>query len=225
LVNLWGFGPQPAGAIPDAAAIAAAQARLGLNALHIDRSAGTVTFDKALTLDLSGIAKGYAVDAVAGLLQDLGFASFLVEIGGELRLQGARPDGRSWIVAVERPQGGMPEAFTRLDLHGKAAGLAGSGDYRNYREVDGRRYSHEIDPRTGRPVAHTLASVTVLATTAAAADAWATALMVLGPDEGRAVADSEGLAAYFILRGPNGFEPAYTAAFARYLQQPDPPSH
>jgi thiamine biosynthesis lipoprotein len=222
LVNLWGFGPEPVDGVPDAAAIAQARAGLGLEALHIDRAARTVTFERPLTLDLSGIAKGYAVDAVAGLLQELGFESFLVEIGGELRLQGRRPDDENWTVAVERPQSGMPDVYTRIDTRGEALGLAGSGDYRNYREVNGRRYSHEIDPRTGAPVTHTLASVTVISDTAAAADAWATALMVLGPEEGRAVADSEGLAAYFIMRAPDGFEQAYTAAFARYLQQTAP---
>jgi len=225
LVNLWGFGPEPTAAIPSPAAITAAQARIGLDALHIDRKAQTVTFDRPLTLDLSGIAKGYAVDATAGLLEGKGFTSFLVEIGGELRLQGTRPDGSAWIIAVERPQGGMPEVYTRLDTQGEALGLAGSGDYRNFREVEGRRYSHEIDPRTGMPVSHRLAAVTVIDETAAAADAWATALMVLGPEEGRAIADSEGLAAYFIMRGPTGFESAYTAAFARYLPQSEPLPH
>jgi thiamine biosynthesis lipoprotein len=219
LVNLWGFGPAPAEGIPDAAAIAAAKARLGLDALHVDAATGTVTFDRPLTLDLSGIAKGYAVDEVARLLSEQGLDSFLVEIGGELRLQGTRPGGGSWVVAIERPQGGMPEVYARLDTRGEALGLAGSGDYRNFREVDGRRFSHEIDPRTGTPVTHALVSVTVIGTTAAAADAWATALMVLGPEEGRVVADSEGLAAYFIIRGSDGFEHAYTAAFARYLQR------
>lgn len=219
LVNLWGFGPEPSTGVPEAAAIAAAQEQLGLDSLHLDTHAGTATFSRPLTLDLSGIAKGYATDKVAELLQQRGFASFLVEIGGELRLQGLRPDGQPWIVAVERPQSGMPEVYARLASRGEALALAGSGDYRNFREVDGKRYAHEIDPRTGAPVTHTLASVTVIGETAAAADAWATALMVLGPETGREVADGEELAAYFIMRGSAGLEHAYTAPFARYLHQ------
>lgn len=218
LVNLWGFGPQPVDGRPDAQAIADARARTGLDALQVDPVAGTVTFAKPLLLDLSGIAKGHAVDAVAELLLAQGFTDFLVEIGGEMRLQGRAPDGGNWIIAIERPQGGMPEAYARIDSNGDPLALAGSGDYRNFRDVDGTRYSHEIDPRTGVPVTHTLASVTVISDTSAEADAWATALMVLGPDEGRALADSEGLAAYFIMRAPAGFEHAHTAAFARYVQ-------
>lgn len=218
LVNLWGFGPRAAADIPDARAIAAARAQTGFDALHVDHTAGTVAFAKPLTLDLSGIAKGYAVDRVAELLLARGFTDFLVEIGGELRLQGRAADGEGWNVAIERPEPGKPAVYTRIDSMGDAIALAGSGDYRNYRERKGRRYSHEIDPRTGMPVAHSLASVTVISDTAASADAWATALMALGPAEGRAVADSEGLAAYFIMRAPDGFDHAYTAAFARYLQ-------
>jgi thiamine biosynthesis lipoprotein len=218
LVNLWGFGPGLVDGVPDAAAIAGGKALAGIDALRVDQGLGTVTFAKPLALDLSGIAKGYAVDVVAGLLLARGIDNFLVEIGGELRLQGHAADGGSWRIAVERPEAGMREAYARIDSGGKALALAGSGDYRNVREIKDIRYSHEIDPRTGAPVAHALASVTVISDTAASADAWATALMVLGPDEGRAVADSEGLAAYFIMRAPDGFDDAYTAAFARYLQ-------
>lgn len=218
LVNLWGFGPDPASGIPHAQAIENARAQTGLAALHIDHTAGTATYAKPLTLDLSGIAKGYAVDKVAELLLARGFTDFLVEVGGELRLQGHGPGGDAWNIAIERPQSGMPEPYARIDSAGEAIALAGSGDYRNFREVDGTRYSHEIDPRSGRPGTHALASVTVISDTAASADAWATALMVLGPDEGRAVADSEGLAAYFIMRAPTGFDHAQTAAFARYVR-------
>jgi FAD:protein FMN transferase len=225
LVNLWGFGPAPVTGVPDEDAIAAAQAQLGLDALQVDAANGTVTFARPLTLDLAGIAEGYAVDAVADLLRDLGFDAFLAEIGGELRLRGRRPDGGNWIIAVERPEDGPPAVYTRLDTRGEAMALSVSGDYHNFREVDGQRYAHGIDPRTGRPATHALASVTVIGDTAAAADAWSTALMVLGPEEGMEVADSEGLAAYFIMRAPTGFQHTYTPAFARYLQQvPDVPN-
>jgi thiamine biosynthesis lipoprotein len=219
LVNLWGFGPQAATSVPDAAAISAAKARLGLGKLRIDVPASTVTFTAPLVLDLSSIAEGYAADAVAALLQERGLAAFLVDIGGELRLQGTHPDGKHWTIAIERPQDGARTAYAAIDSHGEALAVSTSGDYRNVREVDGQRFSHILDPRSGRPVTHALASVTVIGQTAAAADAWSTALMVLGPEEGREVANSEGLAAYFIMRAPAGFEHAYTAAFARYLQQ------
>lgn len=218
LVNLWGFGPEPAAeGIPAADALAAARALTGLDALVLDPVTRTATTTRPLTLDLSGIAKGHAVDAVALLLQDRGVTDFLVEIGGELRLQGRRPDGSGWMIAVEAPRSDLREVFARIDSHGESLALAGSGDYRNFRDADGKRYSHEIDPRTGYPVDHDLAAVTVLAATAAEADAWATALMVLGPEEGPRLADGEGLAAYFIMRAPAGLEPHYTRAFAPYL--------
>jgi thiamine biosynthesis lipoprotein len=203
--------------VPDATSIAAAKAGTGLDAMHVDAQAKSVTFARPMTLDLSSIAEGYVVDRMADLLIERGFDSFLVEIGGELRLRGRRPDGSGWVVAIERPQSGERNVYARLDNHGEALALSASGDYRNFHEIDGRRYSHIIDPRSGYPVTHALASVTVIGDTAAAADAWSTALMVLGPEEGRELADSEGLAAYFIMRAPTGFEHAYTHAFARYL--------
>lgn len=218
LVNLWGFGPAATTGMPDAAAISAAQAQLGLGKLQVDAEAATVTFTGPLALDLSSIAEGYAADAVATLLLERGLSAFLVDVGGELRLQGTHPDGEPWTIAIERPQNGAPEVYAGIDSRGEALAVSTSGDYRNVREVEGQRFSHILDPRSGRPVTHALASVTVIGETAAAADAWSTALMVLGPEEGRAVADSEGLAAYFIMRAPTGFEHAYTAAFARYLQ-------
>jgi len=217
LVNLWGFGPEPATGIPLAEAVAAARAQSGLDALVLDPVARTVTRSKWLVLDLSGIAKGYAVDAVAQLLQGRGVTDFLVEIGGELRLQGRRPDGSGWIIAVETPRSDQREIFARIDSLGEPLALAGSGDYRNFRDADGKRYSHEIDPRTGYPVNHELAAVTVLGKTAAEADAWATALMVLGPEAGPLLADGEGLAAYFIMRAPAGLTAHYTSAFTPYL--------
>ncbi|MEY4643071.1 MAG: hypothetical protein RLZZ227_3065 [Pseudomonadota bacterium] len=217
LVNLWGFGPEPFTGVPDAVAVRSAQERVGLQALEIDTEHATVTLARPLTLDLSSIAEGYASDRVAALLLEQGFSSFLVEIGGELRAQGQGPGSSGWSVALERPQRGMREIHARLDTLGEALAVSASGDYRNFHDIDGEHYSHAIDPRSGYPITHALASVTVISDTAAAADAWSTALLVLGPEEGRAVADSEGLAAYFIMRAPRGFTHAYTPAFARYL--------
>jgi thiamine biosynthesis lipoprotein len=222
LVNLWGFGSEPVAGLPDAAAIDAARARLGLDKMALDAEGALVTFTAPLTLDLSSIAEGYAADAVATLLRERGFSAFLVDIGGELRMQGTHPDGKAWSIAIERPQNGAPEAYAGIYSRGEALAVSTSGDYRNVRDAEGQRFSHILDPRSGRPVTHALASVTVIGETAAEADAWSTALMVLGPEEGRAVADSEGLAAYFIMRAPAGLTHAYTAAFAPYLQQSEP---
>lgn len=217
LVDLWGFGPVAVTASPGPEAIAAARARLGMAELAIDAAAGTVTRPARLQLDLSGIAKGYAVDRVAALLQQRGFSSFLVEIGGELRLQGRQPDDSAWTIAIERPNPDAREVQALLDSKGEALALAGSGDYRNYRIIDGVRQSHEIDPLRGIPVQHALAAVTVLADTAMQADAWATALMVLGPADGRRVADRLGLSAYFIIRAGDGWQVHASGRFADYL--------
>jgi len=124
---------------------------------------------------------------------------------------------------VEAPLTDRREAFVRLDSRGQPLALAGSGDYRNFREQDGKHYSHEIDPRTGSPITHNLAAVTVIHEQAALADAWATALMVLGPEAGPQLADGAGIAAYFIMHSPAGFVPLHTRAFAPYLNQQEGP--
>nr|WP_318781324.1 FAD:protein FMN transferase [Sphingomonas aliaeris] len=153
--------------------------------LYADRPA--VAAAGGLSLDLSGIAKGYAVDAVADLLAASGIAHALVEIGGELVGRGVRPDGQPWWVDLEVPPG-LTLAPFRVALHGLA--VATSGDY--------RRGEHTIDPRTGYPVVDPVASVSVIHRSALAADAWATALTVLGVHEGIAMAEREGLAARLV---------------------------
>lgn len=218
LVNLWGFGPYAAAAeLPAAAVIEEHRQQMGMADLILDQADNTVLKRKPLTLDLSAIAKGYAVDAAASLLLQKGYDSFLVEIGGEIRAQGLRPDLKPWVIAIETPVADARIAYDALANYGEPIAVAGSGVYRNFREIDGTLYSHEIDPRTGYPVAHDLAAVTVIADSAARADAWATALMVLGPEEGKALADSENLAAYFIMRDGTALAHTYTAAFARFL--------
>ncbi|MFM1896913.1 MAG: hypothetical protein RLZZ385_1987 [Pseudomonadota bacterium] len=221
LVNLWGFGPGPnAGSdvIPDGAAIEAALAEVGYRHLAIDAAAGTVTKLAPVTVDLSAIAKGYVVDEVAGLFDALGIADYFLEIGGELKIRGRKPGDASWVPAIERPVDAAPEVYQALYTKGETVALAGSGDYRNYFERDGVRYSHEIDPRTGRPITHNLAAVYVLDASTARADALATAFMVLGYEQGRQLADSQGLAVYFIYRGNDGvFGDYFTPRFAPYL--------
>jgi len=223
LVDAWGFGSAGRSQGPDDATLARLRAHTGYRKLHLDLAAGTLSKDDPeIACDLSAVAKGYAVDEVARGLEALGHGAFLVEIGGELRARGERPGGGPWRVAIEAPDATVRRVHRVVALHDMA--MATSGDYRNYYERDGRRISHTIDPRTGRPITHRLASVTVLHREAARADAWATALDVLGPDEGYAVALREGLAAYLIerLEAPvAGEEGAYrilvTPAFEPYL--------
>jgi len=217
LVDIWGFGPVEVTVSPDAEAIAEARTRLGAAEVRVDAEAGTVSKPARVQLDLSGIAKGYAVDRVVELLQARGFISFLVEIGGELRLQGLRPDDEPWTIAIEQPDADVREVQALIDTRGEPLALAGSGDYRNYRLVDGVRQSHEIDPLRGVPVQHGLAAVTVLAQSTMEADAWATALMVLGPSDGVRVADRLGLSAYFIIRAGEAWQVQTTGRFADYL--------
>lgn len=223
LVNLWGFGP---GAdllkdeVPSAEAITAALQQVGFSHLEFDLVAQSVTKTQPLVLDLSAIAKGFGVDKVAGLLEYAGFSNFMVEIGGELKLKGNSPRGTPWRIAIEEPdptgQRSVHRAVTISD-----AGMATSGDYRNFFEVDGKRYSHTIDPKTGYPITHTLASVTVIADTSAYADALATALNVMGPERGMKLAESQDLAVYMIIKTQSGFESVWSPGFQVYLSDPE----
>ena len=220
LVDAWGFGPPGrAPAAPDEASLAALRARVGVDLLEVDLVASTLRKRRAdLVVDLSAIAKGYAVDAVASLLDQRGFDDYLVEIGGELRAGGTNERGEPWRVAIERPAPGA--ATTQRIVPLTDAALATSGDYRNFYALDGARVSHTIDPRTGRPVTHGLRSVSVIAARCSLADARSTALNVLGPDEGHALAVARGWAALFVTDDGTGRlvereTPAFTAALRR----------
>lgn len=213
LVNRWGFGPdgRPATA-PDDAELAALRAQVGQQHLVLDAAGPTVTRQvDGLSADLSAIAKGYAVDRVSDALLALGHDRHMVEIGGELRARGDNGEGRPWRIAIEKPDTLKRTPFDVVGLRDEA--MATSGDYRNYLELDGQRVSHTIDPRNGRPVTHALASVTVVADSCAQADAWATALTVLGPEEGAAVADAHDVAATFLVRTGDGFTQSATRAY------------
>ncbi|HEY0919148.1 FAD:protein FMN transferase, partial [Devosia sp.] len=164
-----------------------------------------------LALDLCGIAKGFGVDELARCLEQFGVDSYLVSIDGEVRAGAPKPDGSPWNVAIEAPDRAVREATAVLGLSGGA--VATSGDYRHWRQVDGRIVSHTVDPRTDQPVAGRVASVTVLAPDCMHADAWATALMVLGENEGPALAAARGVDALFILRSDGGFERLGTGVF------------
>ena len=213
LVNLWGFGPATVELKPPPqAAIDAALERVDYRRLHTDCDRPALRKERAdVYVDLSAYAKGLGVDEVAELLEAGGIENYLVEIGGEIKLHGVDAGGDQWAVAIETPSGDRRTASRIVSLSDKA--MATSGDYRNFFEYEGQRYSHTIDPRTGRPTRHGLASVTVIADRAALADALATALLVLGPDEGLALARREGIAAYFQVRSADGFAEQETPAF------------
>lgn len=199
LVNLWGFGPVRSDAkIPPADAISRVRAEIGFDALALDATDNTLRSQLPRQLDLSAVAKGYAVDRLAAILIEAGLSHFLVEVGGELVAKGTKFEDVPWRVAIESPDPVNRGIFKALSLRDKA--VATSGDYRNFFESNGQRYSHTLDPRTGSPVDHTTVSVTVLADTAMVADGWATALNVLGLDEGLKLANERGLAALFISR-------------------------
>jgi len=215
LVGAWGFGAgaRVPGEGPDPATLASLRTRVGYGMLELDLEKGQVRKGRPdVEVDLSAIAKGFGVDEVVRALERLGFESFFVEVGGEVRCRGARPEGGAWRVGIERPDSEGRVVHAWLELHDSA--MATSGDYRSYYEREGRRLSHIVDPRTGTPVGHDGASVSVVHTEAAVADAWATALSVLGPGQGRRVAEREGLAAFFLVRdGQGGFDAHATTRF------------
>ncbi len=213
LVNLWGFGPNgPVDEPPADDAIAAVMAAVGYDKIETDCNAGLVRKDVPdLYVDLSGWAKGYAVDELAQLLDRNGLDNYLVEVGGEIRVSGHNSENLDWAVAVEAPSTStrVPHAVVRVTN----TSIATSGDYRNFFEYDGTQYSHTIDARTGRPVTHRLAAVTVFNHSAAYADAMATALLVLGPDDGPALANELDIAAYFLVRDTAGVREITTSGF------------
>jgi thiamine biosynthesis lipoprotein len=199
LVVRWGFGPAPRGSVPQGEEIRRIRDRVSHQALQLDRGRRLAVKRRAdLEIDLGGIAKGYGVDLAARALDAAGAEHYMVEAGGEVYTRGVNGEGQPWRIGIEQPDALPQRARIVVPLSGQA--MATSGDYRNYFEVDGRRYSHEIDPRTGAPIDHRLCSVTVLADDCMRADALATALLVLGPDRGVRLAESLGLAAYFVER-------------------------
>jgi thiamine biosynthesis lipoprotein len=222
LVQAWGFGAESLAAqgTPTPGDIERTRAEVGFVRLELGPDGRSLRKSvPGLQLDVDGIAPGYAVDRMAERLDALGVQDYLVELGGEVRAHGRSPRGRPWRVAVEAPLSGERRPYALVELDGLA--VSTSGDYRDFREVSGRRFSHTIDPRSGAPVSNGVASVSVVHPSAAWADAYSTALMVLGPDAGMALAGRLGLAALFIernARGP-GFEERSTPAFDR-LRRP-----
>ncbi|WP_248795888.1 FAD:protein FMN transferase [Pseudomonas sp. MWU13-2105] len=208
LVQAWGFGPgeqtitaQPSAAMPPRARLPASAALL------VDSRRNQVRKRAPLTLDLNGIAKGFGVDELAHGLEGFGITRYLVGIDGEMRARGVKPDGSAWAVALEKPNRGLREVMGVMEL-GDAA-IATSGDYRQWVDVAGRSYAHTMDPATGAPLSNPLASVTVVAPTCLLADAWATALMVLGETQGPRLAQERGMQALFVLRDGQAFKEIY----------------
>ena len=204
LVDAWGFGPDGrAGAGPSDTEIARLRETTGIQYLELDAAAVTVRKGRPeVACDFSALAPGYAADRIWATLSDQGMHDFLVDVGGELRARGRNDTGAPWRVGIERPQTVGRAIERTVPILDKA--IATSGDYRNYYEVDGSRVAHIIDPRTGRPIQHRLASVTVIDDLAVRADGMSTALMVLGPDEGFALAERLDLAVLFIVRNEQG---------------------
>lgn len=215
LVNLWSFGPDPRERqVPADEELAAALKRVGYEDVEVRMSPPALRKARPdIHLDLSAIAKGFGVDKVAEYLEDVGISGYLVEIGGEMRAAGTKADGTPWRIGIESPVAGRRSIQRIIPL--RDVSLATSGDYRNYFEENGRRFSHTIDPRTGRPIEHQLASVSVIADNCMSADAWATALMVLGPKEGYNWAQERGLAVLLIIRDEGGFVEKPTPAFVQ----------
>ncbi len=226
VVDLWGFGPGKMvidRKAPEQALLDQALASVGYSYIELDAANRSVLRRRALTIDLSAVAKGYGVDRLAELLEDNGISNYFVEIGGELRISGHKDERQQgWVPAIEAPVDGPSQVYEAFQSRGEAIAIAGSGDYRNYFEADGVRYSHEIDPRSGLPIDHSLAAVYVIDESAMTADALATTYMILGPEAALALAQSQGQAAYFIVRDESAeqlkFSSFSTTAFSNYLQ-------
>lgn len=212
LLNLWGFGPQAREEkVPSAEALAEVQQRVGHSHLRIDGD--QLCKDAAVEVDFNSIAAGYAVDTIAARLEALGIHDYLAEATGELKAVGKKLDGSPWRIALEEPRDDQQVAERIIAVDGY--GVSTSGDYRNYFEQGGRRYSHTFDARTGTPVLHTLASVTVIHPSALMADGLSTMLLILGPERGWDYAQTHDIAAFFVIRADTGFVTRTNQAFER----------
>lgn len=202
LLDLWGFGPQArVERVPTPEQITEVLQRVGHAHLHIQGD--QLCKDAPVEVDFNSIAAGYTVDLISARLQALGIHSFLAEATGELKAVGKKPDGSAWRVALEAPRDDQQVAQQILDLDGY--GVSTSGDYRNYFEQGGQRYSHTFDALTGAPITHALASVTVINPSTLAADGLSTLLLILGPERGWTYAEDHKIAAFFVIRADKGF--------------------
>ena len=217
LVNVWGFGPNAIPErVPSPDSIQAAKTLIGYKKIRVDLSAPAIKKESPeIYCDLSAIAKGFGVDRIASYLDSLGINRYFIEIGGELRTKGHNHLGQLWRIGIASPAG-QGEVKKALAIDNMS--MATSGDYHNYFERDGVRYSHTIDPRTGRPITHALASVTVLQKSCAYADGLATAINVMGPEKGFAFAEKRNLAVFMIVRQGDGFVEKMASGFEKMVR-------
>ncbi len=218
VVNLWGFGPDgQRDAPPSDSEIERALERVGYQSLEVRAAPPAARRHQDIYVDLSGIAKGYGVDAVFELLAASSCEAALVDIGGDLRVGAERPDGRGWRIGIEVPEPDTRDAAHRvIELTDKA--LVTSGDYRNFLEHDGQRLSHTMDPRTGRPVTHQVASITTIHRSATWADGYATLFGVLAPDDALALADEQSVPVFMLVQDDdNGIVERYAGGFDAWL--------
>lgn len=216
LVNLWGFGPDGRpNKVPSADKIKQIESHVGLDKLNFEDGRLSKS-DPKVYVDLSAIAKGFGVDQVADYLDSVGIHNYLVEIGGEMRLKGQKLNSANWRVAIEKPES-FDRSVQQVIEPGNNA-LATSGDYRNYFEQDGVRFSHTIDPTTFKPINHKLVSVSVITSTCMEADGLATALNVMGPEKAFNFAKTHDLAVYLVVKSDTGFDVLYTEQFKPYMK-------
>jgi thiamine biosynthesis lipoprotein len=216
LVNLWGFGPKyRPEKVPTDDELKVTKARTGLKYLTLDGNKLSKAIPD-LYIDLSTIAKGYAVDLIAEYFEKKGLNNYLVEIGGEMRVSGFKHTGELWHVAIEKPL--SEERAVHQIIIPKDNALATSGDYRKYFESNGQRFSHIIDPQSGKPINHKLVSVTVIHPSSMTADALSTAMMLMGEEKALAFAEKNELAAYLIIKTEHGFVEQSTVKFMQYLK-------
>ncbi|WP_339388734.1 FAD:protein FMN transferase [Vibrio caribbeanicus] len=216
LVNLWGFGPEARPeVVPSDTELAERKAMTGIEHLKVEGNSLQKDLPN-LYVDLSTIAKGWGVDVVADYIQSQGIKNYMVEVGGEIRLKGHNREGIPWRIAIEKPDVNQ-RAVQEIIEPGNMA-MATSGDYRNYFEREGIRYSHIIDPRTGRPIHNKVVSVTVLDKSCMTADGLATGLMVLGEEKGMQVAEKENIPVLMIVKTDDGFKEFTSSAYAAYVK-------
>ncbi|GEN28505.1 FAD:protein FMN transferase [Halovibrio variabilis] len=221
LVNLWSFGPgaRPE-TVPSDDALSEQLAQVGTDALEVDTQNMQARRTRDVFVDLSGIAKGHATDRVADYLDQQGMAHYLVNLGGDLTAQGLRNEDEQtpWRIGIEVPEDGRQRAQHVLPL--ESISVATSGDYRHYFDVDGERFSHTLDPRTGRPVTHQLASVSVFHPSNAWADAWATALLVVGEQDAMQMAIENNLNVLMLVREGGEWRSVGSPEFVNYFGEP-----
>lgn len=219
LVELWGFGKQAVPThIPSQADIDNARQRVGWQSIALNPQTNQAQRKKDVFLNLSSLGEGVGVDELEKVLTKYHIKNYMLSVAGTLKTQGIKPNGQTWQIAIEKPDGsGLPERV--LNLGNPVTAISTSGAYRNYHEIDGIRYSHTIDPRTGKPITHKTVSVTVVLPQQASqlADAWATALNALGAEEGYMVAVNNHIPAYFLVKTDQGLSEKYTPLFSPFL--------